>query len=239
MGSSAADLTTRVLRHERLLVAATGGALAALGWAYLMRGMPMGMTRPPLTALITMWWLMMLAMMLPSATPAILLYSRVRNARGDDVEIAQTWVFLLGYLAAWLAFSVAAALAQSLFTDSSMALQARAAQSALLSGAGVYQLSPWKYACLSECRSPGHFISRHWKPGWWGAARLGVMHGGYCVACCWTLMALLFVGGVMNVGWIVALTLLVAAEKLLPAGHFVPKISGVALILSGLANSFV
>ena len=238
MASSAADLTSRILRHERLLVAGSVVMLTALAWTYLVRSsMPMGMTQPPLTALIAMWWLMMLGMMLPSATPAILLYSRVRQMRGGAAPIAQPWVFLAGYLAVWLLFSIAAALVQSRVADSSMALRGDATQSAVLIAAGAYQLSPLKTACLNQCRSPGQFISRYWRPGWNGAVRLGLLHGAYCVLCCWMLMALLFVGGVMNLVWVVALAVLVAAEKLLPARAAIPKISGAVLIAWGLAKA--
>ena len=238
MGSSTADLTVRVLRRERVLIASTVALLTALGWAFLLRGMPMRTMEPPLTALVAMWWVMMLAMMLPSATPAVLLYARVRQARGGDAAIAQTWVFLAGYFVVWLVFSIVAAFAQSLITGSLMMLHGRAAQSAVLFAAGLYQLSPFKSACIAQCRSPGQFISSHWRPGWEGAVRLGVIHGAYCVGCCWMLMGLLFVGGVMNLLWVIGLTLLVAGEKLLPAKLLVPKISGVALILWGLWRTF-
>src|SRR6185503_4654064 len=149
-------------------------------------------------ALLLMWWLMMAAMMLPSAAPAILLYARVRHIRGRDSDIADTSVFVAGYLAVWLLFSVAAALAQRLATGSSMALDNRLAEGAVLLAAGLYQLSPVKDACLGECRSPAAFISRHWRPGRQGAVLLGFRHGVYCLGCCWMLMALLFVGGIMN-----------------------------------------
>ena len=238
VGWSAADLTARILRYEQALVVCTVALLTLIGWAFLLRGMSMGPMEPPLTALVAMWWLMMLAMMLPSATPAILLYARVRQARGPQSEIAQTWVFLGGYLAVWLIFSIAAALAQSLVADSSMGLRNRTAQSAVLIAAGLYQLSPFKSACVGQCRSPGQFISRYWRPRWEGAVRLGLIHGAYCVGCCWMLMALLFVGGVMNLLWVVGLTVLVAAEKLLPSDLLLPKIAGVALILWGLLRAF-
>lgn len=237
MASSAADLTARLLRHERAIIACTVALLTALSWAFLLRDAQMTMMEPPLTAIIAMWWLMMLAMMLPSATPAILLYARVRQTRAGDASIAQTWVFLVGYLAVWLLFSIVAASVQSLITDSSMALRSRAAQGAVLVAVGLYQLSPLKSACVSQCRSPGQFISRHWRPGWEGAFRLGVIHGAYCVGCCWMLMGLLFVGGVMNLLWVVGLTILVAAEKLLPGGSLLAKVSGVAFILWGLARA--
>jgi predicted metal-binding membrane protein len=211
--------------------------LVALGWLFLLRGMPMATMLPPLAALIVMWWLMMLAMMLPSAAPAVLLYARLRQVRGSDGSIGQTWLFLAGYLAAWLLFSIGAALAQSVVTDSSMILRSKPAQSAVLVLAGLYQLSPFKSACVSQCRSPGQFISRHWRPGSEGAVRLGIIHGAYCVGCCWMLMALLFVGGVMNLIWVIALTVLVAIEKLLPGGPVIQRISGLVLILWGLSNA--
>jgi predicted metal-binding membrane protein len=172
--------------------------------------------------------------MLPSATPAILLYARVRQARGD-AAIAQTGMFLAGYLAVWFVFSIVAALTQSLVADtSSMAIQSNAAINTLLILAGVYQVSPFKSACVTQCRSPGQFISRHWRPGWDGAVRLGVIHGAYCVGCCWMLMGVLFVGGMMNLLWIIALAVLVAGEKFLPAALLLPKVSGIALIVWGL-----
>jgi predicted metal-binding membrane protein len=232
MESSAADLISPALRRERLLIAGSIVLLAGLSWAYLIRGMPMRGMQPPLTALILMWWLMMVAMMLPSATPAILLYARVRHARGS-ARIPHPWVFVAGYLAVWLVFSIGAALVQFVLTGSSMALSSRVAQVGVLLAAGVYQLSPLKSACLSQCRAPAQFISRHWRPGWQGAMRLGVLHGAYCVGCCWLLMALLFVGGVMNLLWVVALAVLVAIEKLVPRGQWLGRTAGVALLLWG------
>ena len=101
--------------------------------------------------------------------------------------------------------------------------------------AGLYQLSPLKNACLNRCRSPAEFITRHYRPGSLGAARLGLLHGAYCVGCCWLLMALLFVGGVMNLVWVAALTLFVAAEKLLPGGAWIARIAGIAFIGWGAA----
>ena len=236
MVSSAADLTSRVVRNERVIIVCALALLTALGWAYLLRGMAMQMA-PPLGALIAMWWLMMVAMMSPSATPAVLLYARVRQTREGDGAIAQTWVFLMGYLAVWLGFSIGAALFQSQAIHSSMELRSKGAESAVLILAGLYQLSPFKSVCISHCRSPAEFISRHWRPGWKGAVRLGITHGAYCVGCCWMLMALLFVGGVMNLLWVVGLTALVAGEKILPARLMLPKIAGVALISWGLLKA--
>jgi predicted metal-binding membrane protein len=244
MGSSApTDLSARILKHERLLVAAGILALVALSWWFLATGagMPrhadmMAMAPPPLAALVLMWWLMMAAMMLPSAAPAILLYARVRQARDGGSTIARTWVFLAGYVGVWLLFSIAAALAQMLLAGPAMTLEDPRIASGLLIAAGAYQLSPLKGACLRQCRSPAQFLSRHWRRGAIGAVRLGVLHGAYCVGCCWMLMALLFVGGVMNFAWIAALTLVVGIEKLVQRGDLFAKAVGVALIAWGIAR---
>jgi predicted metal-binding membrane protein len=235
--SSAPDFTSRLLRRERLIVATGVALLAVLSWWFIVAGggMPDGMGggTPPFGALVLMWWLMMMAMMLPSAVPAILLYARVRQAWNNGPAIAQSWIFLCGYLAVWLLFSIVAALTQCLSIGGLMALDNRYAEGALLLAAGAYQLSPVKSACIGVCRSPAQFISRHWRPGWDGAIRLGLLHGVYCLGCCWLLMALLFVGGVMNLLWVVGLTLIVAIEKLFPRGVLIGRIAGVALIAWG------
>ena len=240
MASSAPDLTSRLLRRERLIVAAGVSLLVMLSWWYVASGaglhVAMDDMLPPLGALVVMWWLMMVAMMLPSATPALLLYAQVRQIRSRDADIAATWVFLAGYLGVWLLFSVAAAVAQSLLTGPSMALDNHIAQGTALLAAGLYQLSPIKGACIGLCRSPARFISRYWRPGWDGAVRLGLRHGLYCLGCCWMLMALLFVGGVMNLLWVVGLTLIVTIEKLAPRGPLIGKTAGVALVGWGLAK---
>ena len=106
----------------------------------------------------------------------------------------------------------------------------------MLIAAGLYQLSPLKSACLRQCRSPAEFLTRHWRPGVGGAVRLGILHGAYCVGCCWMLMALLFVGGVMNFAWIAALTLIVGIEKLVPRGDLIGRAAGVALIAWGIVT---
>jgi len=240
--SSTPDLTSRFVRHERLVVAAGVALLSFLSWLFLLGGAgmndgaAMAPMQPPLGALVIMWWVMMAAMMLPSAAPAILLYGQVRAARSRDSAIAQSWVFVLGYLAAWLLFSLAAATAQWLLIGPSMAMGTRWAGAAVLIAAGLYELSPLKSACIRQCRSPAQFISRHWQPGPAGAVRLGVLHGAYCVGCCWLLMALLFVGGVMNLLWIAGLTIIVAIEKLAPGARRFGMAAGVALIAWGLAR---
>src|SRR6184192_2395353 len=159
MGSSAPppDLTSRLLRHERLIVGA---------------GMPDAMPAmsPPLPALALMWWLMMVAMMLPSAVPAILLYARVREQRGAGGPVVKPWIFLAGYLAVWLLFSIIAAATQRLIAPEILLLDRRVAGGVLIA-AGLYQLSPLKRACLNQCRSPAEFLSRNWRAGAAGAMR--------------------------------------------------------------------
>ncbi len=236
--SSTPDLTSRILRHERLVVAAGVTLLVLLCCWYLATGagmsgaMPM---QPPLGALVLMWWVMMAAMMLPSAAPAILLYARVRHVRSGDSAVAATWVFVAGYAAMWLLFSIVAAFAQR-WLAGSPELANPFAESVVLIAAGLYQLSPLKLACLRQCRAPAQFISRHWRPGWDGAVRLGMLHGAYCIGCCWLLMALLFVGGIMNFVWIAALAALVAVEKLAPGGMWIGRMTGVTLIAWGIAR---
>ena len=218
--------------------------LALLAWAYLISGA--GMSRMPgmepsprFGANVLMWLVMMVAMMVPAASPTILLYAHVHRHSNGPESRPPTAAFLAGYLACWLAFALVAAGLQSwLISPMSMAIASRDAAAGLLVVVGIYQLTPLKDACLSRCRSPALFLSRHYRPGRIGAVRLGILHGAYCVGCCWLLMALLFVGGVMNLIWIAGLTLLVAAEKLLPGGDWLARFAGIAMIAWGAARLF-
>lgn len=212
--------------------------LSLLAWIYLLSGAGMepmeGMAgmAPGWPLVAAMWSAMMVAMMVPSAAPVILLYATVHR-RSQDSPPA-TAAFLAGYLACWLGFSLLAAWLQVAATSPmSMALGSQIVSGTLLIAAGLYQLSPLKDACLGRCRSPAQFLARHYRPGPTGAVRLGLLHGAYCLGCCWLLMALLFVVGVMNIAWVAALTLLVAAEKLLPGGQWIARIAGAGLIAWG------
>jgi predicted metal-binding membrane protein len=199
--------------------------------------------------MIAMWWIMMIAMMSPSAAPTVLLYARVHRhalAQGQiQDKLAPTGVFVAGYLLVWLGFSVAAAaLYWLLEREALVSATMMSSQSRWLSGivqitAGLYQLSPLKNACLSHCRTPAAFLSRNWRPHALGSLRVGALHGAFCVGCCWMLMALLFVGGAMNLVWIAALAILVLVEKLMPAGQWVGRAAGVALIAWGSATLLV
>ncbi|UZW57198.1 DUF2182 domain-containing protein [Sphingobium sp. JS3065] len=207
-----------------------------------MMAMPMPAVAPWTAAqfalTLAMWWVMMVAMMLPSAAPVILLHARAVSHRDGAVR-PPTEGFLLGYLLVWGLFSLIAATAQwrldaiAMLSPMAMAASSRWLAAGLLIAAGVYQISSWKDACLHQCRNPAQFLSRHYRPGWTGALRMGMIHGAWCVGCCWMLMALLFAGGIMNLAWIALLTLLVALEKLMPWGRAVSIAAGLGCILWG------
>jgi predicted metal-binding membrane protein len=194
-----------------------------------------------LALLWAMWAVMMAAMMLPSASPMLLLYGGVarRSAAGASAASRQIYAFAAGYLAVWALFSLGATalqrlLAMFLFASSMMEVTSPAVGAALLLIAGVYQLTPVKQACLRTCQSPLGFLASRWRIGLTGAFRMGVEHGALCVGCCWALMLLLFAGGVMNLFVIAALTALVAFEKLTPFGAASTRISGLLLIAAAL-----
>lgn len=236
------------------------GLLAVIGlsWAYLLTGagtmQEMGDMLMPMSSgpwdlghalvMLAMWAVMMAAMMLPSAAPMILLYgtiARGRSARGE--EVTGSAVFTAGYIVVWAAFSLAAvalqfgpeatALLSPMMESTSMVFAA-----ALLVATSVYQWTPLKQACLKRCRSPLEFVLTQWREGRRGAFVMGTRHGAYCVGCCWMLMLLLFVGGVMNLVWIAGLAAYVLVEKLAPAGHWVGRATGLLLIGWGIATLF-
>jgi predicted metal-binding membrane protein len=257
-----------LLRRERVLVASGLLLLALLAWLYIWRGAGMGMSALDMTVLtlfphahaepmqgmalpettwltvVAMWWVMMIAMMTPSAAPLVLLYGRVlRHSNEHRASVAMgSLLLVVGYLAVWLAFSLAAASLQYALERggllSAMMLWSKSAwlSAVVLVGAGVYQLSPLKRVCLEHCRGPVSFLTRHARPGRLNALRLGVEHGAWCVGCCWLLMALLFVGGVMNIVWVAVLAVLVLAERAVPSARSVRAVTGIALIFWGVAT---
>jgi predicted metal-binding membrane protein len=194
-----------------------------------------------LALLWAMWAVMMLGMMLPSASPMLLLFGGVarHSATGASAASGQIYAFAAGYLVVWTLFSLAATalqclLATLLFVSPMMEATHPVVGAALLLIAGAYQLTPIKQACLRTCRSPLGFLMSRWRSGVSGAFRMGLEHGALCVGCCWALMLLLFAGGVMNLAVIAALTALVAFEKLTPLGTLSARISGVLLIAAAL-----
>ncbi len=238
------------------------GALSALAWWYLWRmpvgggasiygmagmagmaGMPgMSMASPwsPAQLWLTflMWAVMMVAMMLPSAAPMVAMYARVAEGRGASPRM-RVWLFAGGYVAVWIAFSAGATAAQAALDQAAMLTGAmRVAPlmgGVILALAGAYQLSPLKRRCLRQCQSPLGFLMSHWRDGRAGAIAMGLRHGVLCVGCCWMLMALLFVAGVMNLLWVAVLTGFVLIERATRWGETLATASGFALIAAGFA----
>jgi predicted metal-binding membrane protein len=190
---------------------------------------------------LMMWVVMMAAMMLPTVIPLTLVYAAsARKARRDNSSVPSTAVFVGGYLLVWAAFSVVATTAQWML-DRSMLLSdnfavSRGVGAALLIAAGVYEFTPLKRVCLRQCRGPVEFITSHWHPGVLGVARMGVSAGLYCLGCCWLVMALLFVGGVMNLLWVAVISVVVLLEKVGPGGETLSRVLGFGLIVAGAAG---
>jgi predicted metal-binding membrane protein len=189
--------------------------------------------------LLAMWAVMMVAMMVPTAAPMTLMYAAVaRKAAAQHNPLAPTFVFVAGYIAMWAVFSLLATICQHALDQAALLSPMMVSRSplfgaALLIAAGIYQFTPLKNACLRNCRTPAHFLSRYWRTGTLGAFRMGLRLGAYCVGCCWILMGLLFVGGVMNLLWIAAIAIFVLLEKTIPFGDVTGRFVGAAMILVG------
>ncbi len=250
-----------LVKRDRWIVGAGVAAVAALAWAYMLKdarhmqdpgsGASLGMTMAgpepagwsvgSLLPLFLMWSVMMLAMMLPSATPMILTFASVsRNRRRQQRPYTPVAVFVSGYIVVWCGFSALAAWSQWMLHRAALLSPAMASTSAVLGGvmllgAGLFQFTPFKRSCLTHCRAPLEFIITRWREGAGGAFWMGVEHGAFCTGCCWALMCLLFVVGVMNIVWIAALTLLVALEKITPHGRWMSMATGACLTVWGIA----
>lgn len=255
-----------LVRRERLIIIAGLLLVTLLAWWWVAVGAGTGMSTRAMTTwqfpppvqpsmaeswnlthtlvMFFMWWIMMIAMMTPSASPMILLYARAYRHEQRQGKlpsgIVPTLVFAVGYLLAWAAFSLLATGLQYGLETAGLVHQmlmwsiSPYLTAALLIAAGLYQLTPLKHACLESCRSPAQFLARHFRPGTAGALHLGARHGLYCLGCCWFLMALLFAGGIMNLVWIAGLAIYVLVEKLAPNGEVVARVAGVAMVLTGI-----
>jgi predicted metal-binding membrane protein len=187
------------------------------------------------------WGVMMAAMMLPSAAPMILLYATASKRRGESSErVIPGELFAFTYLAVWVLTGVPVYLAWVGIGE--LAARSMAFGAAIpyviagtLFAAGVYQLSPAKHACLRQCEAPVDFLMRRWRAGYAGSMRLAATHAAYCIGCCWALMLVLIVAGAMSLPWVLAIALVVFAERVLPAGERIARIIGLALIAAGLA----
>jgi predicted metal-binding membrane protein len=249
-------------RRDRTVVLGGLFALLSLSWAYTVlmvldmpgagahEAMSMMASRhwSGVEALFTflMWAIMMVAMMTPTTALMLFAFMRLNRMRSPEKSSSKaTFAFLLGYLTLWTGFSLVATIAQWGLHETALLSLLMKSESAWLSGslllvAGVYQFTPLKHACLAKCRAPMGFLMTEWRDGIRGKFVMGVCHGAYCIGCCWLLMALLFVGGVMSLLWIAALTIVILAEKLLPSGRFVSAALGLIAVGWGtwlLANA--
>ena len=239
-----------LLRRDHVITLGALGSVIVVCWGYLLAGA--GMTMPAMhgaemarpnwdtaytVLMLVMWWVMMVAMMLPSAAPMVLMFCKVSHGSTDD-DSRTVLAFVAAYLVAWGGFSMLAtalqwALDSGGLLSAHMASSSRTLGGVLLLAAGLWQLTPLKHACLRHCRSPFYFFIHNWRGGSSGAFRMGLEHGLFCLGCCWVLMALLFYGGVMNLWWILGLAGYVLIEKVVPAGHWIGKGTGGLLILWG------
>jgi predicted metal-binding membrane protein len=224
--------------RDRLVLWGGIGVITALAWIYLII-MPMGAASWLLdaTLMFLMWAVMTVAMMLPSAAPMLSTYARIAAPR-EGYRASHVWVFAAGYFVVWTGFSLAATILQ--YVLQSVAIVSNGLRTTslaggiILVGAGIYQLTPLKNVCLKRCRTPIGFFMTNWREGAGGAFKMGLEHGWFCTGCCWMLMALLFVAGVMNLVWVAAISVLVLLEKAAPFGRAIALVSGVAMIAGGL-----
>lgn len=218
-----------------------GGDLSLMGLGTMTTGAVMNMQPEPWSLatfllMLVMWWVMMIGMMVPSAAPMILIFARVQRKKlPDENPGLRIALFTLGYLLLWLTFSLGATslqwgLGYVALLSPMMVSSSKYLGPAIFFAAGIYQLTPLKQACLAHCRSPISFLSSYWRKGDWGAFRMGLAHGTFCVGCCWFLMGLLFFGGVMNLLWIAAIAIFVLLEKILPAARLISRVSGIVML---------
>jgi predicted metal-binding membrane protein len=250
-GLRRAPPTPRVKRRQFVLLAGLL-ALAVVAWVLTDDRMA-GMDSTPGAALgglgfyVTVWVVMMGAMMFPSVAPTVMMYDRLRDghrARGRGAAPDATPIFVLGYLLVWTAAGLVAygLLAAGGELDPAFLAWDEAGRwlaGGVIVAAGIYQLTPWKQACLVKCRSPMMFLAERWRDGRAGALGLGARHGTWCLGCCWALMAALFAVGVMSIGWMAVIAAFIAAEKLLPWPKTSRHAVGVALVVLGLAVSIM
>lgn len=253
---SVATLFLRGIQRNEIIALVALLLIAGLAWAWIVllaQDMDAMAAMPNMAAIYAsswdaeniiltwaMWSVMMAAMMLPAATPIALLHRRVgtHNA-AQGMKAPSTSLLIVGYLLIWCVFSVLAtalqiALSVSLHVTAAMALASERWAGVVLIAAGLYQFTALKQSCLTRCRSPVLFLSHHYRAGARGALRMGLLHGFDCLGCCWAAMALLFVGGVMNLLWVAGLTAFVLIEKLVPYGRSIGLSLGVLSIIAGL-----
>ena len=243
------------ISRDRIIIASCIVLITLLAWTHLFQldrqmssadamaqmGMAVSASWTARDFLLTfaMWSVMMIGMMLPTALPVLLLFARMRAGREHTRAPVSTAMFGLGYAIVWIGFSALAATLQLLLHEAALLSSAMVLRSSLVSGAvliaaGIYQLTPAKSKCLTKCQSPLGFLLANWREGARGALELGTRHGLYCLGCCWALMCVLFVVGVMNLAWVAALTAFILIEKFGPAGVRLARVSGVMIVALGI-----
>ena len=215
-----------------------GGMSMPGGWTMSMTWMPMGSYLQSALMFAGMWVAMMVAMMLPSTLPMLLLYRRAAHFRSEARVGLLSTVMAAGYFGVWTVFGMLAYAAGLAISSAAMKSDAFSRAVPIASGvalitAGVYQLSPWKSACLKHCRDPLSVVAAHVQGGWRSALRLGIHHGAFCAACCWALMLIQLALGIMDVLVMIAVALVIALEKLLPRGLAVARVTGVLAVAGG------
>jgi predicted metal-binding membrane protein len=260
------DYTTleNVLKKDRFIVVSGLFIISILAWLYIiylyrqmevmdMDALFFAMPMTPEWAatdfvlMFVMWLVMMIAMMTPSVAPLVLLFARVnRQRKKQENPFVPTSYMFTGYFMVWAAFSGLATVLQWLLQQLSwlnpdMIITNKILGSVILVTAGIFQFTSLKHTCLSFCRSPFDFITRYWKEGRKGAIMMGIRNGAYCVGCCWVLMVLLFVSGVMNILWVALIAIFVLVEKVTPKSRWISYAAGCLLIIYGglvLLSSF-
>jgi Predicted metal-binding integral membrane protein len=246
-----------VLKKDRFIVLTALSLICVLSWLYIIylynQMYPMNMHAlffaMPMTSqwswtdfvlLFLMWFVMMIAMMTPSVTPLVLIFTLINRKRQQQQNpYVPSGYLLCGYFFVWAAFSLLATLLQWLLQRVALLNPEMVTTSKVLGGiilitAGLFQFTPLKNTCLRNCRSPLSFIHQYWKDGKAGAFGMGMRNGIYCLGCCWIIMILLFVSGIMNILWIAIITLFVVIEKVLPSAKVVSSIAGILLIVLGI-----
>ena len=233
------------VRSDRAIFLSGAALVSIVAWAYLARmahaptGRVHAHASTGFAAIFLMWTVMMIAMMLPSALPFVFAFGAEHRARRSrNLPYVPAGVFLAGYFAIWTAFSALAAALQQELSRGALLSPAMTATSSLMVGgilvaACAYQWTPFKDACLRHCRSPLMFLLSDWREGSWGAFRMGIDHGLFCLGCCWLLMALPFAAGVMNLTWMAAITAFILVEKAAPGGQWFGRAGGAALAGAG------
>jgi predicted metal-binding membrane protein len=250
-----------LLKRDRRVILASLALVSILSWAYMLylasgmkQAMGMdaavqGVSMPKMSPwssldvlfMFVMWTVMMVAMMIPSAAPTILLFSNFKRQRQETRSpFKPTSLFVLGYLSVWTGFSLLATLAQWGLFSAAMFSSAMGQVGALLGGvillaAGIFQQTTLKNACLRHCRTPVSFLLEDWREGTWGAFVMGLKHGCFCTVCYWALMVLMFVAGVMNVFWMALIAAFILVEKVVPSGDWIGRLAGAGLAVWGIA----